>query len=194
MIAGLDLDHLTPAPARVNYDKLDHFNGVYLRRLEPGDLARRLKPFFERAGLAASDDMLRRIAPLVQARIVTLDDAVELAGFFFRPPPPIATANLVAKGLSPAQSLAGLRRALAIIASVPEVDFAAEALEAPLRTLADGLGMKAGQLFGILRIAVTGQSVSPPLFETMAVLGRAATLERLSLAEQRLDDFDASSA
>jgi glutamyl-tRNA synthetase len=119
---------------------------------------------------------------LIQPRIVTLDDAVELAGFFFRPPPSLAAGDLVAKGLTEAQSLAALRLARDIIASVPEAGFAPAALELPLRELAEELGLKPGQLFGILRMAVTGQNVSPPLFETMVVLGGAATLERIDLA------------
>jgi glutamyl-tRNA synthetase len=194
MVATFDLDHLTPAAARVNYDKLDHFNGLNLRQLDPEDLARRIKPFFERAGLAPSDDTLRRIVPVIQARMVTLDDGVELAGFFFRPAPRPLAAELVAKGLSPTQSLDALRHAREIVASVQEGAFTPEALDAPLRGLADQLGIKAGQLFGILRIAVTGQAVSPPLFETMSVLGRAATLERMGFAEQQLIQLVATSA
>jgi glutamyl-tRNA synthetase len=182
MTAGFDLDHLTPSPARVNYDKLDYFNGVYLRQLDADDLARRLVPFFERAGFALSAHQLKPIVPLVQPRIVTLDDAVELAGFLFRPPPSLAAADLVAKGLTREQSLNALTLARDIITSVPDANFAPEPLETPLRELAEELGFKAGQLFGILRMAVTGQSVSPPLFETMVVLGRAATLERIELA------------
>ena len=189
LIGGFDLDHLTPSPARVNYDKLDYFNGVYLRQLDPDDLARRLAPFFAQAGFALSPEQLRPVVPLVQPRIVTLDDAVELAGFFFQPPPEVAAADLVAKGLTPAQSLEALRLARAIIVSVPESEFAPEPLEAPLRALAERLDMKPGQLFGILRIAVTGQAVSPPLFETMVVLGRDATLQRLELAVQRLSGW-----
>jgi glutamyl-tRNA synthetase len=182
LIAGFDLDHLTPSPARVNYDKLDYFNGVYLRGLDRDDLAGRLQPFFERAGFALKLDQIRPIVPLIQPRIVTLDDAVELAGFFFRPPPSLAAPDLVAKGLTETQSLNALQLARDIIAAVPADGFAPEPLETPLRELAEELRLKAGQLFGILRMAVTGQSVSPPLFETMVVLGRPATLERLDLA------------
>jgi glutamyl-tRNA synthetase len=185
LIEGFSLDHLTPSPARVNYDKLDYFNGVYLRQLAPDDLARRLKPFFDKAGLPASDDQLRAIAPLVQARIVTLDDAIEMAGFFFRPAPDVPAGELVIKGLTPSASLDALRRALAIVRAVPAAEFSAEALEAPMRALADTLSLKPGPIFGMLRLAVTGQSVSPPLFETMAVLGHAETLKRLELAEQK---------
>ncbi len=194
LTADFDLDHLTPSPARVNFDKLDYFNGVYLRQMDPADLASRLQPFFERAGLALREDQLRPIVPLVQPRIVTLDDAVELASFFFRPPPAVAAADLVAKGLTPEQSLNGLRLAHQFIATLAEHDFGPVTLEAPLRDLADELGLKAGQLFGILRLAVTGQTVSPPLFETMAVLGRAATLERLALAERQLGELGINSA
>jgi glutamyl-tRNA synthetase len=159
---------------------------VYLRQLDVDDLARRLQPFFERAGFVLSADQLKPIVPLIQPRIVTLDDAVELAGFFFRPPPSVARADLVAKDLTETQSLNGLRLARDIMAAVPEANFAPEPLETPLRELAEELGLKAGQLFGLLRMAVTGQSVSPPLFETMVVLGRAATLERIDRAIQVL--------
>jgi glutamyl-tRNA synthetase len=186
LIASFDLAHLTPSAARVNFDKLDYFNGVYLRQLSLDDLAQRLLPFFAQAGFTVSAAQLRPIVPLIQPRIVTLDDAVELAGFFFRPPPTLAAADLVAKGLTEAQSRDALRLARDIIASVPEPGFTAEALEAPLRDLAEELGQKPGQLFGILRMAVTGQAVSPPLFETMVVLGRSETLLRLDLALKAL--------
>src|SRR6185369_16439078 len=105
-------------------------------------------------------------------RIVTLADAVDMAGFFFRAAPSPAPESLVAKGLTPAQSLHALRLATSIIAAVPEASFTHDVIEAPLRGLAEELAMKPGVLFGILRMAVTGQAVSPPLFETMVILGR----------------------
>ena len=89
-----------------------------------------------------------------------------------------------------AESFPLMELAQSIINSVAEREFTPEALEAPLRDLAEELGLKPGQLFGILRMAVTGQAVSPPLFETMVVLGRAATLERVQLAVQRLGGLD----
>ncbi len=186
MIAKFSLDHLNPAPARVNYDKLDHYNGLALRRMAVDDLARRLRPFFERAGLAPDDDKLRQIVPIIQERIVTLDDAVEMAGFFFRPPPQPTAADLLVKGLTPAQCLEGLTRARALLESLPETEFTHTGLEAPLRALADTLGLKPGQLFGSLRTAVTGQTVSPPLMESMVILGRERTVESVRWAEARL--------
>jgi glutamyl-tRNA synthetase len=187
LIARFSLDHLTPAAARVNFEKLDHFNGLYLRKLDPADLAQRLKPFLERAGLAPNDGVLRRVAPLVQERIVTLDDVVEMAGFFFRPAPEPSSAELLPKGMAPEQAAAAIQQARALLEAVPAAEWANPGtLEAPLRALAERLGLKPGPLFGMLRVAVTGQSVSPPLFETMAVVGRTETLSRLTSAEATL--------
>ena len=183
MVARFSLDHLNPSAARVNFEKLDDFNGKWVRRLSVDDLAARVRPFFERAGIVPDEDRLRRIVPLIRERIVTLDDAVEFAGFFFRDTVAPQPAELVAKGLTAAQSFEALTRAHRLIA---EGEFSHPALEAPLRALADELGMKPGQLFGILRVAVTGQTVSPPLFESMEIVGREVTLARLAQAEALL--------
>ncbi len=190
MAARFSLDRLNPAAARVSFDKLDHFNGLYLRRLAAADLAARLGPFFARAGLDAGGAALARIVPIVQERIVTLDDAIEIAGFFFRRDVTPDPATLVAKGLTAAESLAALHRARDVLAALP--GFAAAATEPPLRALAEELGLKPGQLFGILRAAVTGQMVSPPLFESMAIVGRETCLARLGRAAELLGTVAAS--
>ena len=96
-------------------------------------------------------------------------------------PPPEA---LVAKGLTPAQSLNALTRARALLESLSE--FSHPVMEPPMRALADELGLKTGQLFGLLRAAVTGQTVSPPLFECMEVVGKETCLARLRQAEKLL--------
>jgi glutamyl-tRNA synthetase len=184
MAARFSLDHLTPSAARVNFDKLDDFNGKWIRRLSAGDLAARVRPFLEKAGLRPDDVTLRRITPLIRERLVTLDDAVEFAGFFFRAEVRPRPEALVAKGLTPAQSLDALQRAVALLEELPK--FTHAAMEPPMRALADELGLKAGQLFGILRAAVTGQTVSPPLFECMEVVGRETCLARLRQAEEML--------
>jgi glutamyl-tRNA synthetase len=92
--------------------------------------------------------------------------------------------DLVAKGLTPAESRAALARARATLAGLGAFDHTTT--EPALRALADELGVKPGQLFGILRVAATGQTVSPPLFETLALLGRETTLVRLDRAAERL--------
>ncbi|MBL8057580.1 MAG: glutamate--tRNA ligase [Anaerolineales bacterium] len=181
MAARFDLGNLNPSAARVNFEKLDDFNGKWIRRLAVDDLAGRVRPFFEKAGLHPDPDTLRRVTPLFQPRIVTLDDAVEMAGFFFRPAVSPRPEDLLIKGQTPEQSRAALQAARTGLAAVPEWQHAA--LEAPMRALAESLGLKAGQFFGVLRAAVTGQSVSPPLFECMEVVGRETTLARLAQAE-----------
>lgn len=186
MIEKFSLDHLNPAPARVNFDKLDHYNGMALRRLDDADLAQRLLPFFHQAGLEPEVADLLPIVPIIRERIVTLDDGVAMAGFFFRPPPTPSAADLQVKGLTPAQSLAALTRAREVIEQVPPSDFTHAGLEGPLRALADELGIKAGQLFSLLRTAVTGQVVSPPLMESMVILGRDRTLASVRYAEDQL--------
>jgi glutamyl-tRNA synthetase len=186
MVERMDLDHLNPAPARLNFEKLDHFNGLFIRRLDVDDLAARLIPFFERAGLRPDEVTLRRVVPIIQERIVTLDDAAEMAGFFFRPSHAPAPSALVPKGLTPAQSMEALARAGQVLEAISDAGFTHEAIEPALRALAEQLGVKPGQLFGILRAAVTGQPISPPLFETMAILGRRRTLESIATAEAAL--------
>ena len=186
MIENFSLDHLTPSAARVNFEKLDHFNGLVLRRLPPEDLAARLRPYLEAAGLRPDEDTLLRVVPIIQERIVTLDDVVEMAGFFFRPPARPSAEQLTAKGLSAAQSLDALTAARQLMERQPEIDFTHETLEPALRGLAEELGLKPGQLFSILRAAVTGQTVSPPLFESMMILGRERVLGSLAAAEEVL--------
>jgi glutamyl-tRNA synthetase len=185
LIDKFDLRKLTSSPAAVNYSKLDHFNGVYIRGLAVEELAARLRPFFEAAGLPADSERLRQIAPIIQERIRTLDEAVEIAGFFFRPAVEPKPSDLIGKGMTAQQSAEAARRARVVIASLPALT--PEAAEQPLRDLAQELGLSAGQLFGILRIAVTGQPVSPPLIESMAILGLPETLARIDHAVALLE-------
>ncbi len=186
LIAKFSLERLKPSPAAVNFKKLDHFQGLHVRALEPGDLARRLVPFFHRAGypqVTAAD--LLPIVPLIQTRITTLDEAPQMAGFFFRPQVSPKPEELVPKGLTPAQALEVARRALAVLEALPDVR--AETTEPPLRALVEELGLHARQVFGLIRVAVTGQRVSPPLFESMEILGRETVLQRMRQAVTLLE-------
>lgn len=184
MIQGFSLDRLNPAPAAINFEKLDYFNGVHIRSLPQAELARRIKPFFEAQGLNVAEQELLQIAPLIQIRIGTLDEAVNMAGFFFRPEVAYDPKLLVPKGMDAASALAALQKSRALLESLPGLDH--DTTEPPMRKLAEDLSLKPGQLFSILRVAVTGQTVSPPLFETMAVLGKAVVLERIAKAESSL--------
>ncbi len=188
LVDKFSLDRLNPSPAAINFSKLDYFNGLHIRSLAVDDLAKRIKPFFLQNNLPADDARLIKIAPIIQERLVTLDDAVELAGFFFEDQVTPNPEDLVAKGLSAKQSaevakvcLAGLEKIVTISPSIAEP---------VLREIVEELGLTPGQVFGILRVAVTGKRVSPPLFESMEVIGRDVVLARIREAIRLLGILD----
>lgn len=180
LVEKFDIARLNPSPAAINFSKLDHFNGLHIRSLPVPDLAARIKPFFQRAGYKVEDDKLLMITPLIQPRIVTLDDAPEMGGLFFENEVHPDPEQLVGKKMSIPESAHAARLAYDILVDLPELN--QETAEQPFRDLADQLGLKAGQLFGIIRVAVTGRTVSPPLFETMEIIGKEMVLERMQNA------------
>ncbi len=188
MIARFDLAHLNPAPAAVDFKKLDHFNGLHIRRLSVDDLAARMKPFFIEAGYPVDDDKLRQIAPLLQPRLKTLRDAPIVGGVFFEETVSPNPEELIGKKMTAPDSAEAARRAVSILSGLTEITH--ETAEPPMRALAGELGLKAGQLFGILRVAVTGRKVSPPLFETMDIIGRDEVLRRVEQAVALLESLD----
>lgn len=184
MIQRFSIDHLTPSPAAINFAKLDHFNGTHIRLLPTEDLVARIKPFFTRAGLVAEDAMLTQIVPLLRERMVTLDDALELAGFFFRESVSPNPSDLIAKGLDAPKSAEIARRVYQILVGQPDLSHAGA--EPALRAYVEESGLNVNQVFGIVRVAVTGQKVSPPLFESMEIIGREKVLARLDAAAMAL--------
>ncbi len=180
MIARFDIHNLTPSPAAINFAKLDHFNATHIRTLRTDDLAARIKPYFLREDLAVTDDRLLKIIPLIHERLVTLDDCLTFAAWFFKESVEPKPVDLVAKNLTAAQSADIARQAYAILATLPQI-YPASA-EPPMRLLVERLGLSPNQVFGILRVAVTGQTVSPPLFESMEIVGKPKVLERLKKA------------
>jgi glutamyl-tRNA synthetase len=184
LIEKFTLERLNPSPAAVNYSKLDHFNGLHLRDMQVEELTQRITPFFEQAGFKVDPAYLRRITPLIQERIRTLDEAVEMAGFFFQSTVAPDPQDLIGKSLSADESAMAAERAKGVISSLGTLDL--ERTEAALRDLADELSLSAGQLFGILRISITGQRVSPPLIESMNLIGMDQVLERLERSVEQL--------
>jgi glutamyl-tRNA synthetase len=184
LIEKFSLEKMSPSAAAVNYSKLDHFNGLHIRNLSIDELTERVKPFFDTAGVLTSDSLLKRIVPLIQDRIRTLDEAVSMAGFFFQDEVHPIAEELVGKGMSIEESIAASERTLQTLSDVDS--FLSPALESNLRSLADEMALKPGQLFGILRVAVTGQKVSPPLFESMEIIGREKTMLRITHATKLL--------
>ncbi len=178
LIRLFDLEGINSSPARFSYDRLEWINGYYIRQLGVADLAERLVPFLAEAGLTATAAEVQPIVPLIRERLKTLRDVVEWTDFFFKEQLDYDPEKLVGKKMTAAESLVAMRRAREVLATSP--DFRVETIEPPLRALAEELGLKSGQLLGLIRVAITGKEVAPPLFETMAVLGREKTLARLA--------------
>jgi glutamyl-tRNA synthetase len=172
MTERFTIDTLTPSPAAINFQKLDHFNGAHIRLLSTEDLAARLKPYFTAADLEVQNDVLFKITPLIRERLVTLDDSLAFASFFFKEDVQPNPEDLIAKGLDAKQSAEIAKKVYEILNSMPDISH--ETVEPPLRSYVESSGFSANQVFGIARVAVTGQKVSPPLFESMEVIGASA--------------------
>jgi glutamyl-tRNA synthetase len=188
LIESFSLERLLRNPAIFNAEKLLWLNGVYIREMPDEALADATLPFLERHfGRPADPGLLVRIIPLVKERIKLLSEIAEMADFFFTDGELNYEIDTVLSK-SYAGNPAGAREALERVARAVDGvdDWSHEALEAAIRPLAEDLGVKAGELFGVLRVAVTGKTATPPLFETMEVLGREKTLERLRSAIARL--------
>ncbi|MBI5352574.1 MAG: glutamate--tRNA ligase [Chloroflexi bacterium] len=185
MIERFSIDHLTPSPAAINFQKLDHFNATHIRLFTTEDLAGRIKPYFTREGLNVSDDVLLKVVPLLRERLVTLDDCLSFGSFFFKDDVTPAPEDLIAKGLDAKQSAAVAQRVYQILLAQPDISH--ERCEPPLRAYVEESGLNANQVFGNLRVATTGQKVSPPLFETMEIIGREKCLARIKNAIEVLE-------
>ncbi len=185
LIRLFSLEHVNPAPAAFPYDKLDWMNGVYIRALPVEELAKRIHPFLLNAGLEVDADRLLKIASGIQERLVTLKDAVGMTDFLFVESISPDPAQLVGKGMTKEATLSVLRQAETIVSTFEP--FEAEPLEQAFREAAEAAGMKPGLFFTPIRVAVTGKTVSPPLFASIAALGREKAIERLENAEQLLE-------
>ena len=185
MIERFSIDNLTPSPAAINFQKLDHFNATHIRLFSTEDLAGRIKPYFTREGLNVNDEVLLKIVALLRERLVTLDDCLAFGSFFFKDDVTSNPEDLIAKGLDAKQSAVIAQKAYEILMAQPDISH--ERCEPPLRAYVEESGMNANQVFGILRVATTGQKVSPPLFESMEIIGREKCLARIKRAVEVLE-------
>jgi glutamyl-tRNA synthetase len=140
----------------------------------------------EKAGLKVDDEMLVKVAPLVQPRIKSLNDVIEVAGFFFDEDFQAPEADmLIQSKMDAASTKAALEASYALLSRLE--DFSHDAQYVAMKELAKELRLKNGQLFGAVRVAVSGQEVSTPTFETMEVLGKKESLARIQMAIASLD-------
>jgi glutamyl-tRNA synthetase len=185
-VKRFDGSRIVSVSAAFPVDKLKWLNGEYIRKVDADDLAGRLRAPLADAGLATDDVTLKQIAPMVQTRIKTLNEVVAMAGFFFKPKfTPASPDAIIQKKMDAATTATALRRSSDVLAGV--ATFTTQALHDAIQPLTTELSLSNGQLFGLLRVAVTGQTISTPTFETMEVIGKDETLRRLGLALASLD-------
>jgi glutamyl-tRNA synthetase len=159
-------------------------NGQHIMGLSVEELSKQLLPWVRAAGFDVEPAKLLQIAPLVRERIKTLRDVATVADFLFaKQLPPYPAEELIPQKGDAAMALKVLQRARVVL---EPVEFKHDALDAALRAEAATLGIKAGQMFQPIRVAVCGRKNAPPLFETLEVLGREACLERIDQAIQKL--------
>ena len=180
------LDRLNKAPAVFDYKKLDWFNGMYIRKASPERLTGLLEPYLQQRGWISekpSEEERRRVEaliPLVQERLTVLSDVPALVGFLFEEVPAPPAGELVPKRLDGGKTAEVLRTVLSLLAGFDEQSD--EDNEQRFRRAADDLGVKLGDLLMPVRVALTGSRVSPPLFESIRVLGIGKTRQRLENA------------
>lgn len=185
---NFSLERVSRSPAIFDQEKLLWMNGLYIRELTVEDLAERLTPFLERGLpeelLPVDRDYLLRIVPLIRERIKLLSEAAEMITYFFLEEVDYDPADLAQRGMDQESTVAALRLARDELTAVEA--FEHQQLEDTLRAAGTALGLAARQFFGTLRVAVTGRTATPPLFETMEVVGRERVLSRLGTAVVRL--------
>jgi glutamyl-tRNA synthetase len=186
MVEAFDVTRVSANPARFDLKKAEAINATHLRALPVDQFIERVTPFLVQAGLigetptAEQQRILTAIAPLAQERMIVLSDAVGLLRFLFVDDVEIdpAAADKQLAGTDAVEVLDAATTALTDLA-----EWTTPAIEAALKeALVDGLGRKPRQAFGPVRVAVSGRTVSPPLYESIELLGRDLTLRRLAAA------------
>jgi glutamyl-tRNA synthetase len=183
MATSFEVTDVNPNPARFDQKKADAINAAHMRLLAAKDFEARIVPYLQSAGVLSAQPseaelaILAAAAPLIQERIMVLSEAVGMLGFLFIGHAELKFDEDALAGL-PANSPAIL--SAAITALEPLTKFETEEIQQALQSaLIDGLGEKPRNAFGPLRVAISGRRVSPPLFESMQILGKQESLARL---------------
>ena len=185
MVAAFDVEDVNPNPARFDVKKAESINGDHIRLLAPADFATRTIPYLVAAGVlnepisAADEAVLAEAAPLVQERIALLGEAPGMLGFLFTDAASLVVDPDARAGL-PADSAVVLSASVDALERIPALEWTHDVIQEALSAaLIDGLGLKPRVAYTPLRVAVSGRRVSPPLFESMQILGQVETIARL---------------
>ena len=182
LIAKFSIEKIQPSPAMANLERLDWLNGQFIRRLSTDELAARLASRLP----GATPETLAPLVPLVRERLRTLNEAPDMLRFFFDEPNTYRAEQLTPKGRDGPAAAAALKSAASILDGLSE--WTPETIEPALRGLAEQIGWSSKDLFMVLRVAITGRTVTPPLIESMSRLGKDRVLGRLERAATALAD------
>ncbi len=190
LVDRFSLERVLPSPARWNPDKLRDMNGIYIRKMSTDEVTELIVPYLIQAGMIGDSPTpeertrVQHMAQLIHERLEELSEAPELLEFFFCDVSYTDPQMLIPKKMDAARTSTALQAAHEHLTHIEE--WKRDTIETTLRALVEELGLKTGQLFGAIRVAVTGRTVAPPLFETLAVLGRDRSLMRISAASHVL--------
>ncbi|MEX2547196.1 MAG: glutamate--tRNA ligase [Chloroflexota bacterium] len=192
-----ELSSVHSAGAVFDRERLEWLNGQWIRKLSDEELVERCLPFLmhdlekvrDEGGVVhmPTTEDLRPLVPIIRERLPMLAAIGPLVDFLFVEEVTVEPDMLIPKRWDAAAAADALKAARGVIAKVGEVSFEADELEAPLRALAEERGWKAGDLFMAIRVAVTGRTATPPLFDTLVALGYERSLQRLDAARETLD-------
>jgi glutamyl-tRNA synthetase len=175
------IEQVQSAGGKWDKERLDYFNGVWIRRLSADELVRRLEPFVP----AEWDrEVLKRIVPHIQERMKTLKDAAEQIRFLFTDDIGYEVKLLIPKKSDRVSTAEALARSQAVLEELEP--FTAAVIKPALEGLAEQLGWSRKDLNGAIRMAITGRQVGPPLYESLEVLGKEKSLKRIEKARENL--------
>jgi len=189
LVEHFSLERLSKTGAIFNVEKLRWMNGVYIRTLSTEELTEKAMPFFERylpdeVKRPLNTDYVRQVVSLEQERVKTLGELPQLSEFFFAEELVSPIDLLLNSGLTRDRAIEALQAASKALQGLESFDH--DSLEAVFRWLATELSLKTKEFFGLLRVAITGRTATPPLFQTMAVLGKEKCLRWIEAGIDRL--------
>jgi glutamyl-tRNA synthetase len=189
MVEAFTVERVNPNPAKFDIKKCEAINAAHLRALDVEDLTGRMVPYLQSAGVLGEEvtadqrALLREAAPLVHERMVTLGESVEMLGFLFMDESQFRRDPADAEKMLNEDGRTVVKAAHDALASLDA--WTTEAIDSALRqALVEELGLKPRNAFGPVRVAITGRRISPPLFESLELLGRERSLARLSSAQE----------
>jgi glutamyl-tRNA synthetase len=185
LAGAFDVTNVNPNPARFDLKKAEAINAAHIRLLDPADFKARIVPYLQSAGVLgatvseAEDAILTAAAPLIQERVTVLGEASDLLSFLFKTADQIEIEDDARAGM-PENTVEVLAAAIEAIEAIDAIDFKTEAVQNALTVaLIEKLELKPRFAFGPLRTGISGRRISPPLFESMEILGKDETIARL---------------